>query len=69
VPRRWPPRLAPTFTPSPQAAALNCHTFVTWGFTDSTRGFRNLPGMGEATMLTSYAQRRRTTLNQQLGQG
>ena len=53
-------------------AAPNCHTFVTWGFTDKYSWIPQFfPGMGEATMLdSSYANKPAyDALNQQLGQG
>lgn len=53
-------------------AAPNCHTFVTWGFTDRYSWIPQFfPGMGAATIMdASYGKKLAyAALNQQLGQG
>src|SRR6476661_8179508 len=53
-------------------AAPNCHTFVTWGFTDKYSWIPQFfPGMGDAMMLDeSYTNKPAyDALNRQLGQG
>lgn len=53
-------------------AAANCHTFVTWGFTDKYSWIPQFfPGWGDATMLDdTYANKPAyDALNQELGQG